>query len=362
MSKNFANIFLTDSDYSCTDKSFLYLLWFQPTLWWMVLTEKRLDIILDSRYFWKTKDINKENIRNIIWKENLEINYIESKNILDDIIKLTKKESELVIEWKIASEYAEKIINWSWKKVSILKWWYFLKNREEKNGSERQNIIKAIKIIDNVFLDILKLVKTWEIIWKTELEIKALIINKIFEFGWAWESFDSIIAFWQNSSIPHHTTWSTVIWNWPLLIDMWALYNWYCSDFTRTIWIWEKNEQYKEFIKYYKIVKESHNTAVINTKLWMTWKEIDSLSRNHINRLGAWKFFTHWLWHWVWLDVHESPKINQKSTKKIRNNMIFTIEPGIYIEWKFWIRLENIVIMENWKLKKYSKIPLKVIF
>jgi Xaa-Pro aminopeptidase len=143
---------------------------------------------------------------------------------------------------------------------------------------------------------------------------------------------------------------------------MWALYNWYSSDFTRTIWVWEKNEEYEEFINYYKIVKQSHEIAFENTQLWMTWKKIDSLARDYIKEKWAWNFFTHWLWHWVWLNIHESPKINQRSTKKIKDNMIFTIEPGIYLEWKFWIRLEDIAFMEEWKLKKYSKVPLKAIF
>ena len=334
----------------------MYLLWFQPSLWWIVLTNKKLFIILDSRYFWKLKNIDEENIRNIVWNNNLDIKYIESKDIISEIIKVTKKYPKLSIEWKVASEYTEKIREKSEKEIIVLKWGYFSKKMEQKNETEKQNIIKAIEIIDNVFLEIFKLVKSWEIIWKTELQIKALIITNIFEFGWNWESFDSIVAFWPNSAIPHHSTWNTIIWNWPLLIDMWALYKWYCSDFTRTIWVWEKKGNYNEFIKYYEIVKKSHGIAFENTKLWMTWKEIDSLARNYIKKQWDWKLFTHWLWHWVWLNIHESPTINQKSTKEIKDDMIFTIEPGIYIEWKFWIRLENIVIMEDWELKSFSKV------
>jgi hypothetical protein len=61
--KNFANIFITDSDYSCNDKSFEYLLWFQPSKGAIILNEQKLFIILDSRYFAKTEDINEENIK-----------------------------------------------------------------------------------------------------------------------------------------------------------------------------------------------------------------------------------------------------------------------------------------------------------
>lgn len=353
-----ANIFITDSDYSCTDKSFEYLLGFQPSFWTMILTNNKLDIILDSRYFPKTKNIDKNNIKNIIWNQNLEINYIESRNNIDLIISNTKEVDKVIIEWNIASEYTEEIRIKSWKEIKILKWWYFSEKRIEKNELEKKNIKKAIEIIDEVFLEIEKQANSWKLIWKTELQVRSLILNKVFELWWTWESFDSIVAFWINSATPHHNTWTTIIWNGPLLIDMWALYNWYCSDFTRTIWIWETNEEYDEFIKIYNIVKQAHLNAFENSTTWMAWKQIDWFCRDYIEKEWFWENFTHWTWHWVWLDIHEEPTINKKSQDIIKDNNIFTIEPWIYLEWKFWIRLEDIVIMENWKLKKYTKVPL----
>lgn len=354
-----ANIFITDSDYSCTDKSFEYLLGFQPTLWWIVLTESKLYIILDSRYFLNTANIDEYNIKNIIWNENLEINYIEAKNIIDEIIKLCKNSDKIVIEWKVASEYTKQIRKQSGKNIEILEWWYFSEKRIEKNEVEKETIKVAIDIIDEVFLEIEKQANSWELMWKTELQVRGMIINKIFELWWSWESFESIVAFWPNSAIPHHKTWSTIIWNGSLLIDMWALYNWYCSDFTRTIWIWEKKwEEYNEFIKIYNIVKQAHLNAFEKTEEWMIWKEIDFLAREYIEKQWYWEEFSHSLWHWVWLDIHETPWINKKDTNIIKNNMVFTIEPGIYLEWKFWIRLEDIVFVENWELKKHTKVKL----
>jgi Xaa-Pro aminopeptidase len=196
------------------------------------------------------------------------------------------------------------------------------------------------------------------LIWKTELELRWIIISKIFEFGGEGESFESIVAFGENSAIPHHKTWNTKIGNWVLLIDMWALYNWYCSDFTRTFWVWEKNEQYKEFQEIYKIVKQAHINAFNNTKSWMTWKEIDALTRDYISKKWYWDNYIHWTWHWLWLDIHEPIWINSKSESPAEDDMFFTIEPWIYLPWKFWIRLEDIVFMEDWSLKKYSRVGL----
>jgi Xaa-Pro aminopeptidase len=203
------------------------------------------------------------------------------------------------------------------------------------------------------------LANAWELYWKTELEVRSIILNKIFEYGWNWESFNSIVAFGKNSSIPHHATSETIIWTWPLLIDMWALYKWYCSDFTRTIWIWDKSSKdYEEFQKIYKIVKDAHLYAFENARENMIWKELHALANSVIKSRGYEDNFIHWTGHWIGLDIHEKPFINKNSEDLIKNNMIFTIEPGIYFEWKFWIRLEDIVIMGNGKLIKYSKVDL----
>jgi len=364
-----ANIFITDSDYSCDDKSFEYLLWFQPSLGWMLLMDKKLYIILDWRYFSKTKNINKKNIYNILGRE-VEIIYIEAKNIIWDIINILENNNleKIIFEWKIAWEYIKKIKKGVKKdvfakhlyniKFKILKWWFFSNKRIYKNLEEKQNIKNAIEIIDQTFNYIAELNKNWELKWKTELQVRWIIINKIFEFGGSWESFPAIVAFGQNSSTPHHESSETIIWDWVLLIDMWAKYNWYCSDFTRTFWVWEKKEQYNKFIEIHKIVKQAHLNAFEKAEAWMSWAEIDNLTRDIIEKAWYWEFFIHWTGHWVWLDIHEIPWVWKTSENKIENDMVFTIEPWIYLPWEFWIRLENIVFMEEGNLIKYSEVEL----
>ena len=354
-----ANIFITDSDYSCDDKSFRYLLGFQPTLWTMLLTEKKLFVLLDSRYFWKTKFVNKQNIDYILWK-NVEIIFIETKKWIEDLVKIILQENieKLIFEWKIASEYVKEITKQTKLNYEILKWWFFTKKRMYKTKQELEKIKKAIWIIDKVYSYIYKLNLDWKLKWKTELEIRWIILSKIFGFGGEWESFTSIVAFWKNSAIPHHTTWNTVIEDGVLLIDMWALFDGYCSDFTRTFWVWEKNKQYEKFVKIYDIVKKAHLNAFENAKNWFTGEQIDSLTRKVIQKAWYENYFTHWTGHGLGLDIHEAPWIKQGQNNKIENNMVFTIEPWIYLEWEFWIRLEDIVVMENWKLKKYTNIEL----
>lgn len=359
-----ANIFITDSDYSCDDKNFKYIIWFQPSVWAMVLNKDKLDIILDSRYSWNFWIIERrsECIRNIIWNNDLKINCIKkSWSTVDEIIKSTYESKKLIVEWKIAYEYVKELKDKSWKQIELLKWGYFNKQRLKKDEQEKYKIEKAITIIDYIYIEIEKIVNSGEIIWKSEIEVKKIIKNKIIELSWEWESFSPIVAFWKNSAIPHHNPSNKMIEKWPLLIDMWALYSWYCSDFTRTIWVWEKSwEEYEEFKKVYDIVKNAHEKAFKETKKWMTGIEVDKIARDFIEENGYWEYFTHSLWHWVWIEIHEAPWITNKKAweNKIDNHQVFTIEPWIYIPWKFWIRLEDIVYMRNWKLKKYTKVEL----
>jgi len=355
------NIFITDSDYSCNDTSFAYLLGFQPSKWVMLLSDDSLDVILDSRYFAKTKSIDINKIKQIIWNESLKINFHEESNPIKAIIGFVNNKNDidkLVFEWKIAWEYIEDIVKNTKQNYEILKWAYFSEKRVQKMEFEKDNIIKAIKIIDKVFNYILELNKQNKLIWKTEKELRWIIISKIFEFWWEWESFDSIVAFGDNSAIPHHKSSDKKIWNGVLLIDMWAKYNMYCSDFTRTFWVGEKTDLYDEFVKVYNIVKSAHLNAFENAKIWMEWKEIDSLARDYISQTVYKDRFIHGTGHWLGLDIHEIPFINPNWDIKIKENMFFTIEPWIYLEWKFWVRLEDIVyVTKNW-LVKFTEVDL----
>jgi Xaa-Pro aminopeptidase/Xaa-Pro dipeptidase len=368
-------ILITDADNWIINNEFNYLLGFQPTLGWIIISKNKIKIFLDSRYFLKTKDINQNNLLKKIWNKKKVI-FVEYKhNLIKNLFEKIKKNTSIIIENNITIKHLENIKQeFGWK--IIIKKPFFEKQRIIKQKKEIENIKKAIKIIDKVFIEIQKIVDSWEIIWKTELELRSFIITKIFEFGWEWESFESIVAYGSNSAIPHHTTWNTKIWNWPLLIDMWALYKWYCSDFTRTIWVWKttidnfekvplnnskdlKNEyNYGEFKKIYDIVLNAYNKSYEYSKAWVKTKNIDKIARDYIIKQWYWEYFNHWLWHWVWLNIHEAPTLKDISKEKIEKWMVFTIEPWIYLPLNFWIRLENIVIVwEKW-VESFSEIEM----
>lgn len=346
MKENPSLIYTNEDFYSYTNKTFEYLLWFQPSLGYIIIARVNIYIILDSRYFNKLENIDKEDLFDKIGKK-IKLNFILLNKNIEEILKeILNNKRQINIENSASLSFYNKLSNF-WFEIKTISP-IFEKNRIIKDISEIKSIKGAIKIISKVWRDIELLNKSWEIFWKTEIQIKRLIINKIFEYWWTWESFPSIVAYWKNSALPHHETWKTKIKNGPLLIDMWAIYNWYCSDFTRTLWVWEKKtKKYDKFIVVQKIVKKAHNEALKSAKIWIKCSFIDKIARDYITEAWYWEYFSHSTWHWVWLDIHESPYISSKSNDIIKAWMVFTIEPWIYLPWEFGIRYENIVIISG---------------
>ena len=256
-------IIYTDEDfYWYTNKTFLYLLWFQPSLWYIIYNSNELIVILDSRYFDKLKDIDEEDLfdkLNLQRKndDKIKLKFILKDKKIEEIIKHNIHSRNIIIETSCSLDFYKKLVNYGFDVKSVAP--IFEEVRIKKDISEVKSIKKAILIIEKVFRSIERLNKTWWVIWKTEIQIRQYIINKIFEFGWEWESFSAIVAYWKNSAVPHHESWSTKIKTGSvLLVDMWALYKWYASDFTRCMWIWEKDwKNYEEYNNIYSIIKNA---------------------------------------------------------------------------------------------------------
>ena len=356
-----ATFLITDSDNWIVNTNFHYILWFQPTLGGIAIRKESIHVFLDSRYYAKTKKINKDLITEKIGK--IDIHFHKVSGPLIDIMLLTCKGSKNIeLEENLTLKYFHEIndksdlgIHWEPKKTSVIPN-YFEAERIVKNDSEIKKMKKAIEVIDKVSMFIQYLVDTYEIIWKTESEVRNIIVNKILEFGWEDESFEAIVAFGQHSAVPHHTAGDTVIENGPLLIDMWAKYKGYCSDFTRTFWIWKKSDEFHEFHKVYNSVKKASIKATLWARVGMKASQIDALARKSIIKDGYGDYFSHSTGHGVWLNIHEWPWITQMSDDIIQTGMMFTIEPGIYIPWKFGVRIENIVVAKEERVKCMSKI------
>ena len=174
-----------------------------------------------------------------------------------------------------------------------------------------------------------------DVAWRMEVAMR--------EFGADNLSFNTIVASGPNGAMPHHRADDTVIQaGVPIVIDMGAQVNGYCSDITRTVVVGEPDEM---FHKIYNIVLGAQLTAINTVRPGLTGEECDALARDIIAEAGYGENFGHSLGHGVGLAVHENPRVGPIAENVLEPNMVFTIEPGIYLPGWGGVRIEDIVIL-----------------
>ena len=225
----------------------------------------------------------------------------------------------------------------------------------QKDELEIAATIKAIKISDNVFSEILEFVKPG----MTELDVSAEISYRIKKHGGEKESFKTIVAGGINSSMPHAVVTNKRLKNnEPLLIDFGAKVNGYRSDMTRTLFFGNITQK---FIEIYNIVLNAQTIAIEHVRSGISCSDIDGLARDYIANSGYGNFFKHSLGHGIGLRIHESPRISTISKDVLKENMIITIEPGIYLPNKYGIRIEDNILVQKNGYKNLTKSPKELI-
>lgn len=256
---------------------------------------------------------------------------IGTKNLFLDFSKTSVKRYNKFLEFGLNILDAEEIIN---------------QYRSVKTEKEIEKVIKSCEIAQKALYKGLESVEEGI----TELELKAEIEKSIIEFGGSGTSFETIVAFGKNGAIPHHKTSDKKLEkNTSLLIDMGAKYNGYCSDITRTVFFGEPD---KEFIKAYNSVLRANQSAEQNIKCGTLTCEADAFARQVLVESGFGEYFTHSLGHGVGLEIHEYPTLSPKQKVELKQNMVFTIEPGVYLENRFGIRIEDTVLLTDKGVKR----------
>jgi Xaa-Pro aminopeptidase len=163
--------------------------------------------------------------------------------------------------------------------------------------------------------------------------------------------FDIIVASGKNSALPHaRPSTKAISRGEPIMIDIGARIEGYSSDLSRTICLGTPGT----FKKLYDIVLGAQLGAIAIIKEGMTGAEADSLSRVIIEEAGYAEAFGHGLGHGIGLAPHESPRLGPNSPDKLADGMVFTIEPGIYLDGWGGVRTEDLVIMEKGKVREIS--------
>ena len=187
----------------------------------------------------------------------------------------------------------------------------------------------------------------------TEEQVAWELEKTMRELGAEGPSFDTIVGAGPNGALPHHRADGTVIKDGdPVVIDMGARYQGYCSDLTRTLFVGEPDDTFRGV---YNTVLRAQLEAEARVSAGMTGKETDAIARDIIAEAGHGDDFGHSLGHGIGLAVHESPGVGPTSDGTIEDGMVFTVEPGIYMPGWGGVRIEDMAVMENGRARVLSR-------
>lgn len=294
-----------------------------------------------------------------------------------------KLKSTLQIELKPAPNFHQMLrICKSEQEISLIK---------ESQRLNKEAYKRFAKIIDEICSDTNSAYQKVFLDDKHSLSEKELfaIAKVVLENGGKYDlSFCPILAINQNAAKPHALPSDKKLQNGDLLLfDAGIKYKRYCSDMTRTTRInfgcedfarkdfdsrdfgckngskqksseakssgthFDKSQTFanKELQKIYDTVLKAQENCIKNLRAGMSGKQIDALAREVIQKAGFGKYFSHSTGHGIGLDIHEQPFISTRSETIIEDNMVFSIEPGIYIPQHYGVRIEDLVVVRGGK-------------
>lgn len=211
---------------------------------------------------------------------------------------------------------------------------YISDTRKVKDEEEIKSIRRACNITEKSFFAVLDKIQPGQ----TEKDIKNLLEYEFTNNGGEGAAFPIIIASGaDNGANPHATVSDRKIQKGDMVtIDFGAAYNGYCSDVTRTISIGKPSE---ELMNIYRVVKEAKDCGVAKLKAGVPAKEIDIAIRDTIKNAGY--VLPHGPGHGFGLDIHEDPFLGPNNQYNMEENVIHTIEPGIYVPGVGGVRIED---------------------
>ncbi len=165
------------------------------------------------------------------------------------------------------------------------------------------------------------------------------------ESGCSKEAFDTIAVAGENAALPHGQPGAYSLQAGDMLtLDFGGFYQGYAGDMTRTVVIGKADSKLR---KYYDYVLEAQQLGVSLVKAGVNCKELDQKVRDCFKKQGMDIYFNHGTGHGVGLEIHEAPRLSSSSQAVLAENMVVTVEPGIYIPGWGGIRIEDTVIVKN---------------
>lgn len=211
--------------------------------------------------------------------------------------------------------------------------------RAIKSSEEVKSMRRAARIVDLAFRAFLSQLP----VGITEREAQWRLLSILRDLGSERDPFEPIILFGARSSLPHGQSGDRKLkrGDW-ILMDFGATAEGYCSDFTRTV---VKGRATDDMRAVHQVVRKAQNAAVRAVRPRVQAKTVDAAARRVIETAGYGREFSHGLGHGVGVEVHEGPRLGQRSRDVLRSGMVVTIEPGVYIRDWGGIRIEDTLLV-----------------
>jgi Xaa-Pro aminopeptidase len=225
--------------------------------------------------------------------------------------------------------------------------------RRVKDEAELARIAAAAELADDVW--------RWSLdrglAGRTELDVARAAEARMRELG-AEPSFPAIVAAGPNGALPHAEPGDREIGRGELVVfDMGAKLDGYCSDGTRTFATGEPGERAREV---YETVLAAQAAALDAITAGVAGEAADGAAREVIDAAGHGERFGHGLGHGVGLEVHEAPRLSQRSEDTLAAGEVVTVEPGIYLPGELGVRIEDLVVVTDEGHRNLSGLPKKL--
>lgn len=227
--------------------------------------------------------------------------------------------------------------------------------RRFKSGEELRRIGEAGRIASEAFDMVLEKIHEG----MTENELASELVHEMMKLGATGPSFETIVAFGANASMPHYSPGKTKLKRGDfVLMDYGALYQRYCSDVTRTVILGQATEKQKLM---HATVLEAQTKSMHSIKENMNGKDVDKVARDIIDGSEFKSRFIHSLGHGLGMDVHDHPALSPNLDFPLKTSMVVTVEPGIYVPKVGGVRIEDDVVVKKDGFELLTKAPRDLI-
>ncbi len=234
-------------------------------------------------------------------------------------------------------------LDWLKKRLRGVAWVPTLGLVEEqrlaKEPLERQAMRQAARITDQAFAKLLGRIRPGV----REDELAAHLEHEMRLLGAEGPSFETIVASGWRSALPHGVASDKKVQAGDMIVfDFGCRWQGYCSDMSRTVCVGRPDALQK---KVYGIVQRAQAAGLRAIRPGRTAGDVDKASRSLIEKAGYGRHFGHGTGHGVGREVHEDPRVGPGSKSRLTPGMAITVEPGIYLEGKFGVRIEDLAFV-----------------